>query len=134
MMSASESTPTLSSWHSIAARLSRTAQMRVSKAEADHYSRLRKHLRKLDPSDRPELLLEGTIPSGGAIAAKAHYLALLDEPGSTPIAIKRARLRWETLEIRKREIASRMGEVEDLEQRIHAECGQQSVARSFLIF
>jgi hypothetical protein len=34
------------------------------------------------------------------IAAKAYYLALLDEPGSTP--------------------AARMGEVEDLEQHLHA--------------
>jgi hypothetical protein len=54
------------------------------------------------------------------IAAKAHYLALLDEPGSTPAAIKRAHSRWETLDIRKREIAARMGEVEDLEQHLHA--------------
>lgn len=56
----------------------------------------------------------------GTIAAKAHYLALLEEPGSTPAAIKQARSHWETLDIRKREIAARMGEVEDREQGIHA--------------
>jgi hypothetical protein len=56
----------------------------------------------------------------GAIAAKAHYLALLEEPGSTAAAISRARSQWETLDIRKREIAARMGEIEDLEQGIGA--------------
>ena len=54
-----------------------------------------------------------------AIAAKALYLALLDEPGSTPAAIKHARSRWQTLDVRKREIAARMGEVEELEQQLH---------------
>jgi hypothetical protein len=42
-------------------------------------------------------------------------VALLDEPSSTPAAIQRARSQWETLEIHKRKIAARMGEVEDLE-------------------
>lgn len=51
----------------------------------------------------------------GTIAAKAHYLALLDEPRSTPAAIKLARYQWEALDIRKREIAARMGEVEERE-------------------
>jgi hypothetical protein len=37
-------------------------------AEADRYARLRKHLRKLDLPDRPELLLEGTIQSVDAAA------------------------------------------------------------------
>jgi hypothetical protein len=55
----------------------------------------------------------------GTIAAKAHYLALLDEPRSTPAAVKRARCQWETMDIRKREIAARMGEVEERED-IHA--------------
>ncbi len=51
----------------------------------------------------------------GTIAAKAHYLALLDEPRSAPAAIKRARYQWEVMDIRKREIAARMGEVEERE-------------------
>ena len=50
-----------------------------------------------------------------AMTAKAHYLALLDEPNSRPEAISRARQQWEAQEARKREIAARMGEVEDLE-------------------
>ena len=50
-----------------------------------------------------------------AITANAHYLALLDEPNSTPAAVTRARQQWEILEQRKREIAARMGEIEDLE-------------------
>ena len=56
----------------------------------------------------------------GTIAAKAHYLALLDEAGSTPAAIKRARYQWEALDTRKREIAARMGEVEDREDETRA--------------
>jgi hypothetical protein len=55
-----------------------------------------------------------------AVAAKAHYLALLDEPGSTSAAIVSARSQWKSLEIRKREIAARMGEIEDLEQTLWA--------------
>jgi hypothetical protein len=50
-----------------------------------------------------------------SIGAKAHYLARLDEPNSTPAAIKRARVQWETLDGRRRELAGRMGEIEDAE-------------------
>jgi hypothetical protein len=50
------------------------------------------------------------------VSAKAHYLALLDEPAATPAAVKRARAQWENLEARKRAVAARMGEVEDLER------------------
>jgi hypothetical protein len=50
-----------------------------------------------------------------SIGAKAHYLALLDEPKSTPASIKRARIQWETLDARRRELAGRMGEIEDAE-------------------
>jgi hypothetical protein len=50
-------------------------------------------------------------------AAKAHYLALLDEPNATPESRKRARRRWENLESRKQSIAARMGEVEDFADR-----------------
>ena len=51
-----------------------------------------------------------------AVGAKANYLALLDEPGSTPGALHRAKLQWQRLEARKRAVAARMGEIEDLEQ------------------
>jgi hypothetical protein len=54
------------------------------------------------------------------VAAKARYLALLDEPRSTPASVARARQQWETVDVRKREIAARMGEIEDLEQKLLA--------------
>ena len=50
-----------------------------------------------------------------AISAKATYLALLEEPGSVPSTVSQARQRWELHESRKREIAARMGEIEDIE-------------------
>lgn len=53
--------------------------------------------------------------SGAAGAAKAHYFALAAEPSATPAAIARAKEHWERLEAKKREISSRMGEVESLE-------------------
>jgi hypothetical protein len=51
-----------------------------------------------------------------SVSAKAHYLALRDEPSSTPASIQRARQQWEKLDARKREIAAGMGEAEDREQ------------------
>jgi len=42
-------------------------------AEADHYARLRKHLRKLDLPDSAELLLEGTIQSVDAAAVFSTF-------------------------------------------------------------
>jgi hypothetical protein len=53
-----------------------------------------------------------------SVAAKAHYLALLDETGSTPASIKRARQQWATLDARKCGIAARVGDIEDLEQHL----------------
>jgi hypothetical protein len=50
-----------------------------------------------------------------SISAKAHYLARLDEPNSTPAAIKRARIQWETLDARRGELAGRIGEIENAE-------------------
>ena len=51
-----------------------------------------------------------------AVAAKAHYLALAGEPSATPNALERAKLAWQKLDARKRAIAARMGEIEELEQ------------------
>ena len=51
-----------------------------------------------------------------AVAAKAHYLALVGEPGAAPAAVARAQAAWEKLDSRRREIAGRMGEIEELEQ------------------
>jgi hypothetical protein len=52
-----------------------------------------------------------------AASAKAHYLAVLDEPRSTPSSVNHARQQWEKLDARRREIAAGMGESEDPEQR-----------------
>jgi hypothetical protein len=53
-----------------------------------------------------------------SVAAKAHYLALLEEPSSSPASIRRARIQWENLDARKRGLSARMGEIEDLEQHL----------------
>jgi hypothetical protein len=49
-----------------------------------------------------------------SVAAKAHYLALLEEPGATPESRKMARQRWENITAKKLGIAALMGEIEDL--------------------
>jgi hypothetical protein len=51
-----------------------------------------------------------------AVAAKAHYLALVGEPSVTPATVARAKAAWERLDARRREIAARMGELEEREQ------------------
>ena len=51
-------------------------------------------------------------------APPKHYLALLEEPNSTPGSVKRARLQWERLDARKRGIAAGMGEIDDLERHL----------------
>jgi hypothetical protein len=48
-----------------------------------------------------------------SIGAKAHYLAGLDEPNSTPES-------RETLDARRRELAGRMGKLEDAERAMMA--------------
>ena len=63
------------------------------------------HLRKLESRYRAAL--------SATVAAKAHYLALVDEPSATSAAIQRAQSRWRELDERKRTIAVRMGEIED---------------------
>jgi hypothetical protein len=51
----------------------------------------------------------------GAVAAKAHYLALCSEPLNAPAELARAKERWDMLESRKHAIAARMGEIEELD-------------------
>jgi hypothetical protein len=55
-----------------------------------------------------------TYALSGAVAAKAHYLAVLGEPGSTPAAVAKAKMAWHQLEARKTAIIARMVELEDL--------------------
>jgi hypothetical protein len=50
-----------------------------------------------------------------AVAAKAHYLALVGEPSATPAAVERAHALWNRLDSRKRTIAAQMGELEAIE-------------------
>jgi ABC-type transport system involved in cytochrome bd biosynthesis fused ATPase/permease subunit len=64
-------------------------------------------LRKLESRYRAAL--------SSAVAAKAHYLALAGEASATPAAVERAKAYWQQLESRKKAIAERMNEVEQLE-------------------
>jgi hypothetical protein len=56
--------------------------------------------------------------ANAAVAAKAHYLAILDEGGANAAAIRRARQHWLNWDERKRAVAARMGELEDYETRL----------------
>jgi hypothetical protein len=49
-----------------------------------------------------------------AVVAKARYLALNGELSSTPAAIERARVEWQTLEARKIAIALQIRKLEEL--------------------
>ena len=55
-----------------------------------------------------------TYALSGAVAAKARYLAVVSELGSTPAAIAKARMAWQQLESRKTAIIARMVELEEL--------------------
>jgi hypothetical protein len=49
------------------------------------------------------------------VVAKANYLAIAGKPSTLSAAIRRAKVRWQQLDARKRGIASQMGEIEDIE-------------------
>ena len=51
-----------------------------------------------------------------AVAAKANYLALIGEPSATPAAVERAKAAWQRIDVRKRAIAARMGEIEEMDR------------------
>jgi len=53
--------------------------------------------------------------SGAANAAKALYLALAAESTASPTQVARAREHWQRLDTKRREIASRLGEIESQE-------------------
>lgn len=55
------------------------------------------------------------ITLSATVAAKALYLALVDEPRATPAAVERALRRWQQLDSQRRALAARMAEVEALE-------------------
>jgi type II secretory pathway predicted ATPase ExeA len=55
-----------------------------------------------------------TYALSGAVAAKARYLAIVGDLGSTPAAVARAKMTWHHLEARKTAIIARMVELEEL--------------------
>jgi hypothetical protein len=55
------------------------------------------------------------------VVAKANYLALAGDASALPIAVRRAKVRWQQFATRKRGIASQMGEIEELEQDLIAD-------------
>jgi hypothetical protein len=55
-----------------------------------------------------------TYALSGAVAAKARYLAIMGEQGSTQAAIAKAKMAWQQLEVRKTAIIARMVELEEL--------------------
>ena len=55
-----------------------------------------------------------TYALSGAVSAKARYMAIAGDTGSTPAAVARARLAWQQLEARKTAIIARMVELEEL--------------------
>jgi len=57
-----------------------------------------------------------TYALSGAVSAKARYLSIAGDPGSTPAAVARARLAWQQLEARKTAIIARMVALEELEE------------------
>jgi hypothetical protein len=69
-------------------------------------------LRKLESRYRVAL--------SGAIAAKAHYLALRSEPSAARRDLEQAEIQWQACESRKRALAARMGEIEELDRDVTA--------------
>ncbi len=75
----------------------------------------------MDIEDRlRKLEMRYRAASSAALAARAHYEALAGECGSTSCAIERARAQWHRLDTRRRGIAARMGEVEEIERDLTA--------------
>jgi hypothetical protein len=61
-----------------------------------------------------------TYALSGAVAAKARYLAIQGDAGSTPAAIAKAKMAWHQLEARKTAIIARMVELEELVEEVAA--------------
>jgi hypothetical protein len=52
----------------------------------------------------------------GSVSAKARYQALCGEPGSTPPAVARARMRWRQLEARKAALIAKIVTLEEMKE------------------
>jgi hypothetical protein len=71
----------------------------------------------MDIEDRlKQLQLLFTQALSGAVSAKARYLSIAGDRGSTPSAVARAKMAWQQLEARKTAIIARMVALEELEQ------------------
>jgi len=55
------------------------------------------------------------------VAAKANYLALAGDPSALPAAVRRARVRWQQLDLSKQTLVADMGKLEQLELDLIAE-------------
>ncbi len=60
------------------------------------------------------------VALSGTVAAKAHYLALRSEPSAARRDVEQAEIQWKAFESRKRSLAARMGEVEELDRDVIA--------------
>jgi hypothetical protein len=69
--------------------------------------RIEARLRQLESNYRAAL--------SATVVAKSHFLALAGDPSAPPAAVRRAKMRWQKFDTRKRDIASQMGEIEDIE-------------------
>jgi hypothetical protein len=56
-----------------------------------------------------------TYALSNAVTAKARYLAVSEEPSSTPAAIAMAKMHWQQLEARKTAIIAQMVALEEME-------------------
>jgi hypothetical protein len=71
----------------------------------------------MDIEDRLKKLQSAFTPALSlSVSAKAHYLALMGEPGSTTAEIARAKITWQQFEARKTAIIARMVALEELEE------------------
>jgi hypothetical protein len=55
------------------------------------------------------------------VAAKANHLALAGDPSTLPAAVRRARVRWQQLDLSKQTLVAEMEKLEELGHDLFAE-------------
>jgi nicotinate-nucleotide pyrophosphorylase len=55
------------------------------------------------------------------VAAKANHLALAGDPSTLPAAVRKARVRWQQLDLSKQTLVAEMENLEELERDLIAE-------------
>ena len=55
------------------------------------------------------------------VVAKANYLALAGDPNTPPVAVRRARVRWQQLDLSKQTLVAEMEQLEELEHDLSAD-------------